>query len=627
MAISPEQARDQKRLEQPPWDYCLRLAQEMKAFPRKHRLAEFRAEVVVEQTQVLSASLEDSWSKTFRHGENPRRIDESTAQEIAERLHSQPRAQARMATFVEYPPSKWLLEQELAARGQWRPDHPSEDVYVFAESLNLKGICFSGGGIRSATFNLGVLQGLAALEKLGSFDYLSTVSGGGYIHQFLASWISHDNLDKVQRLLQPLPSKHAERTLWPEPLRWLRRYSNYLTPQVGLFTADTWVAFAIWLRNTFLNQIVLIAAILFVLALPHWRLDHAGATASELLLHGGNAAIFIFVCFLTSSVAIWSQIYPIPLQQNKKAPRGLKQGAILGLVLLPLVIASFVLSPYLFRSAFWRGDALSKAAHPNLCPAQILGSSLLGSSPAVPSSSEYIRRLHALAHPVPVPSPTGNCTRSSKTIPEDKWILRTSGLNDLRQWWSAYSFHWWSPIKRFNEEPSTSWVFVALLAGIGLLILAAARSLPHDWRALILLLAVPGAMGAAYVFVGLSRFFVFASSFFLPVEEITRFNIAVLPPVALAIIFVSLEIGGGLVGNLVDESVREWFARRRAWSFLFGFAWFAIVGASLLGPRIARDLFNVAYIGKPLVLGWIGTTLVSVLAGKSSFTSGTPADK
>jgi hypothetical protein len=532
-----------------------------------------------------------------------------------------------MATFVEYPPSKWLLEQELAARGQWRPDHPSEDVYVFAESLNLKGICFSGGGIRSATFNLGVLQGLAALDKLGSFDYLSTVSGGGYIHQFLASWISHDNLDKVQRLLQPLPSKHAERTLWPEPLRWLRRYSNYLTPQVGLFTADTWVAFAIWLRNTFLNQIVLIAAILFVLALPHWRLDHAGATASELLLHGGNAAIFIFVCFLTSSVAIWSQIYPLPLQQNKKAPRGLKQGAILGLVLLPLVIASFVLSPYLFRSAFWRGDALSKGAHPNLCPAQILGSSLLGRSPAVPSSSEYIRRLHALAHPVPVPSPTGNCTRSSKTIPEGKWILRTSGLNDLRQWWSAYSFHWWSPIKRFNEEPSTSWVFVALLAGIGLLILAAARSLPRDWRSLILLLAVPGAMGAAYVFIGLSRFFVFASSFFLPVEEITRFNIAVLPPVVLAIIFVSLEIGGGLVGNLVDESVREWFARLRAWSFLFGFAWFAIVGASLLGPRIARDLFNVAYIGKPLVLGWIGTTLVSVLAGKSSFTSGTPADK
>ena len=46
-------------------------------------------------------------------------------------------------------------------------------------------------------------------------------------------------------------------------------------------------------------------------------------------------------------------------------------------------------------------------------------------------------------------------------------------------------------------------------------------------------------MGAGYVLVGLSRMFIFASSFFLPVDEITRFNIAFLPPLALAIIFVS----------------------------------------------------------------------------------------
>ncbi len=632
MAISPEQASDQKRFEQPPWDYCRRLAQEMKAFPRKHRLAEFRAEVVVEQTQVLNAVLEDSWIKSFRHGDHPKRVDASTVEEIAERLHAQPRVQASMATLIEYPPSKWLLEQELIARGQWDPDHPAEDVYFLAESLNLKGICFSGGGIRSATFNLGVLQGLAALDKLRSFDYLSTVSGGGYIHQFLASWISHQSLDKVERLLQPLPSKHAERTLWPEPLRWLRRYSNYLTPQVGLFTADTWVAFAIWLRNTFLNQIVLAATILFVLVLPHWRINHSGPTASELILHGGNAAIVIVVCFAISSFFIWSQIGPVPTSQNgnqdgKKRPRGLKQGAVLGLVLLPLVIASFIVSPYLFRSAFWHGDILSATDNSVPCPVRSLKSPA-GTSPAAPSSVEYIRQLHALAQScVPVPPQAGRpSTRPAEINSEGTWILRTNGINDLRQWWSAYSFHWWSPLKRFNEEPSTSWVFVALLSGIGLLILAASRALPRDWRAFILLIAVPGTVGAGYVLVGLSRIFFFASSFFLPVDKITRFSIAFLPPVALAIIFISVEIGGGLVGNLVDESVREWFARLRAWSFLFGFAWVGIVGASLLGPQLAHDLFSMAYLGKPLVLGWMGTTLLSVLAGKSSFTSGTSAD-
>ena len=45
----------------------------------------------------------------------------------------------------------------------------------------LAGIGYSGGGIRSATVNLGITQ---ALEKAGVFkhmDYMSTVSGGGYL--------------------------------------------------------------------------------------------------------------------------------------------------------------------------------------------------------------------------------------------------------------------------------------------------------------------------------------------------------------------------------------------------------------------------------------------------------------
>src|SRR5262245_57044654 len=50
-----------------------------------------------------------------------------------------------------------------------------------ARERRLVGLSFSGGGIRSASFNLGVLQGLAGLELLRFVDYLSTVSGGGYI--------------------------------------------------------------------------------------------------------------------------------------------------------------------------------------------------------------------------------------------------------------------------------------------------------------------------------------------------------------------------------------------------------------------------------------------------------------
>ena len=43
------------------------------------------------------------------------------------------------------------------------------------------GIAISGGGIRSASFGLGVLQALLEQGKLQKADYLSTVSGGGYI--------------------------------------------------------------------------------------------------------------------------------------------------------------------------------------------------------------------------------------------------------------------------------------------------------------------------------------------------------------------------------------------------------------------------------------------------------------
>ena len=52
-------------------------------------------------------------------------------------------------------------------------------------------LCLSGGGIRSAIFGLGILQGLAKTRMLRSFDYLSTVSGGGYVGGWLTAWIKN----------------------------------------------------------------------------------------------------------------------------------------------------------------------------------------------------------------------------------------------------------------------------------------------------------------------------------------------------------------------------------------------------------------------------------------------------
>jgi hypothetical protein len=60
---------------------------------------------------------------------------------------------------------------------------------------NLTGLALSGGGIRSATFSLGLLQGLHKLNLLRIFDYVSTVSGGGYVGGWWSAWLSREHTD------------------------------------------------------------------------------------------------------------------------------------------------------------------------------------------------------------------------------------------------------------------------------------------------------------------------------------------------------------------------------------------------------------------------------------------------
>lgn len=55
------------------------------------------------------------------------------------------------------------------------------------------GLALSGGGIRSATISLGIVQGLASKRRLLDFDYCSTVSGGGYCGSFLGALFMPDN--------------------------------------------------------------------------------------------------------------------------------------------------------------------------------------------------------------------------------------------------------------------------------------------------------------------------------------------------------------------------------------------------------------------------------------------------
>ena len=91
-------------------------------------------------------------------------------------------------------------------------------------------LAISGGGIRSATFALGVLAALARRNLLYQFDYLSTVSGGGYLGAFLTTFLSapafavNDSAIGLGREDLPFRRKDGEAAA----LRHVRHHSKYL---------------------------------------------------------------------------------------------------------------------------------------------------------------------------------------------------------------------------------------------------------------------------------------------------------------------------------------------------------------------------------------------------------------
>ncbi len=140
---------------------------------------------------------------------------------------------------------------------------PCSEPFVTFSPDDMTGLAFSGGGIRSATFNLGLLKGLADCGLLGMFDYLSTVSGGGYIGSWWRLWLERERGKKGREapifpLSSPDGSEAAE-------VRRLRQFSNFLAPYLGFFEVETWrlaVALIAGLVPSLLTAVLLVAAVM-----------------------------------------------------------------------------------------------------------------------------------------------------------------------------------------------------------------------------------------------------------------------------------------------------------------------------------------------------------------------------
>ena len=88
-----------------------------------------------------------------------------------------------------------------------------------AKNPNWYGISMSGGGIRSAIINMGILKTLNRFGLLEKADYLSTVSGGGYCGAY------------IQTTLRALANKGGYAQLFHDKyMEALRNYGEYLVP-------------------------------------------------------------------------------------------------------------------------------------------------------------------------------------------------------------------------------------------------------------------------------------------------------------------------------------------------------------------------------------------------------------
>lgn len=227
-------------------------------------------------------------------------------------------------------------------------------------------VALSGGGIRSATFCLGVLQAMSRARAPGApapsadetpdvrerllpeFDYLSTVSGGGYLGSFFGSLFLPGRLRErphaqVATSVEAETARQAYEVLDYEPpgrirtsidyshtppgeapLAWLRENGRYLTPTGS---GDLFYVLALSLRN--------LLAVHFVIGLPL-----LGALALAVLLQ-----VFLSNSALCSPAAAF---LPLDAAQVLCGALWWVPGAVILIGVIPLILAFWMV--YAFKS-------------------------------------------------------------------------------------------------------------------------------------------------------------------------------------------------------------------------------------------------------------------------------------
>jgi Patatin-like phospholipase len=456
---------------------------------------------------------------------------------------------------------------------EWQKrDEDWVDAVKKAHESNFVGLAFSGGGIRSATFNLGVLQALADLKLLYRIDYLSTVSGGGYIGAWLAAWIKRQrSFAQVENALAT-NRVHQEDDKEPTPIRFLRMFSNYLTPSLGIFSGDTWATVGIYLRNMVLNQVVLLALLSAVLLLPRLaeKLAFAGRSAPRLgFMSMCVAAILLLIAFFT----IIDNMDYLESRGAGGTRQLTKQASVLILAGLPL-FATAVLG------ALWEVARLKQGERGSfpLDAAAFAGAIAYGAIWLVAALLGLVYRA-ALAPRVARMAAKWADWRGERSEPHEADAATNATVHEA----ARTGF-----FEKFNDFCGMWFGAIASGALVGWLyaLLSNWMLTWHIWRAL-------------------------------------TYGV----PLVVGILLLAGILHIGLMGNIFPDRGREWWGRLGGWLLLWGLAWLAIFWIALYFPYfIQNDPLVKKVAAQYLTPTWILTTLGGILVGKSSASgkSGTP---
>ena len=473
-----------------------------------------------------------------------------------------------------------------------------------ADERPLVGLAISGGGIRSATFGLGVLQALKQHGRLARFDYLSTVSGGGYI----GGWLSA-NCVRHPTWLHP-------DTSWKSSIDHLRRYSNYLSPKVGFFSADTWSMASIWLRNALLIQVTVALAIAAVLLAPRPLVELFQQWSAA-----GNLRWITIALYLIGVVGVAGNLLRITtggavaLLRARLWPAGLAGAAVLLLAAWVYARATgfdpFRTGEVDYASAAPVGGAADRRRVPAAAGGRAAGAPVL--------AREGRRARTGQLHPGLGPGGGGHPVDGRRYLMaavlwgEARGEAGPPALASIESYGGFVTSGW-----RFWPFP-LSVVFVSLW----LLSFCSVRS-RRDWRSLAVATAAP--VAAALVFhLLLSAIMALLRGWTgHPWGALHAFVWA--PSLVAMAYFLAIVALVGILGRQSTEGVREWWSRLAAWLGIYAAGWMVISVSAVYGPPLVAWLTTL----HPAAAlssggGWIGTVLAGLFAAKSDATNGTDA--